>query len=82
MVNATSAGKLTRKSLQKQLMTINNMQNTIKAGDMFRAMGVKVTNITSEGIEQDCMRCEQTYHANEIQDLCPQCTKNPNRIDI
>lgn len=32
--------------------------------------------------EQDCMRCERTFDAQGDEELCPACSKNPNRIDI
>jgi hypothetical protein len=32
--------------------------------------------------EQDCMRCEETFEAEEITEFCPKCQKNPNRLRI
>lgn len=33
----------------------------------------------TQHIEQDCMRCEETYHAPDIYEYCPKCRDNMNR---
>ncbi len=33
-------------------------------------------------IEQDCMRCEETFTETAHNDYCPKCRRNMNRTDM
>lgn len=43
-----------------------------------------VSNIPDEDglIEQDCMRCEQTWNGPTIEEFCPACRRDPNRTNL